>query len=230
MARAEGFESVTLSENPRPPGTATPRPRLVPRPQGAADAEDPVRPTMMRARSGDVDAFRELVETFQTKILRLMIRVLECDRGTAEDLCQEVFLRVHKGLKGFDGNARFSTWLHTIAMNVAISEYRRKRALKRSAPTWSLDAPLPGTDDARPDPVGTEVDPGERAHHSEFAAQVRRAVHELPEEFRDAVVLRDMQHLSYEEIAEILRVPAGTVRSRIHRGRVMLQQKLGGFA
>jgi len=186
-------------------------------------------PTMRRAQQGDLDAFRELVETFQNRILRLMIRVLHCDRGTAEDLSQEVFLRVHKGLPTFDGMARFSTWLHTIAMNVAISEYRKRRALKRAVPTWSLDAPFAGSDDARPDPEGREVDPGERAHQGEFLARVREAVKELPEDFRDAVVLRDMQQLSYEEIAEVLQVPAGTVRSRIHRGRVMLQQKLRDF-
>ena len=194
-----------------------------------SDGPDPAKDAMLRAQRGDRDAFRELVETFQTKVFRLMIRVLNCDRGTAEDLCQEVFLRVHKGLASFDGKARFGTWLHTIAMNVAISEYRHRRAQKRDRRTWSLDAPLPGTDDMHAEPQGREVDPGERAHHQEFMIQVRVAVQELPDEFRDAVLLRDMQDLSYEDIGEIMGVPPGTVRSRIHRGRLILQEKLKEF-
>lgn len=213
-------------------GTASKGPRLraADGPEGSGPGgPDPVGPVMRRAQQGDLEAFRELVETFQDRILRMMIRVLRCDRGIAEDLTQEVFLRVHKGLPSFDGQAWFSTWLRTIAMNVAISEYRKRRALKRRTPTWSLDAPMPGTDRSSPDPAGHEVDPGERAHQFEFAAKVREAVRELPEDFRHAVVLRDMEQMSYEEIGEALGIPAGTVRSRIHRGRVMLQQKLQGF-
>jgi RNA polymerase sigma-70 factor (ECF subfamily) len=140
-----------------------------------------------------------------------------------------VFLRVHKGLPAFDGQARFTTWLCTIAMNVAISEYRSRRAQKRARPTQSIDAPFAGTDDLFLDPRSREVDPAERADQKEFAVRVRQCVSQLPEEFRDAVVLRDLEDLSYEEIAAILRVPPGTVRSRIHRGRALLQQMLRGF-
>ena len=114
-------------------------------------------------------------------------------------------------------------------MNVAISEYRKRRAQKRARPTWSLDVPLDGTEDLRIEPTGQEVEPGERAHQREFLARVRECVQELPPEFRQAVILRDMEGLSYEEVAEVLEVPAGTVRSRIHRGRLILQQKLKGF-
>lgn len=195
----------------------------------AGPAGDPARPAMLRAQQGDLDAFRTLIEMFQDRVFRLVISVLRCDRATAEDMCQEVFLRVHRGLPSFDGQARFSTWLHTIAMNVAISEYRRRKAQKRDRRTLSLDAPVAGTDDLHLEPPGREVDPGERAHHQEFAAKVRECVHELPEEFRAAVVLRDMQGLSYEEVGDVLGVPAGTVRSRIHRGRLLLQEMLREF-
>jgi RNA polymerase sigma-70 factor (ECF subfamily) len=147
----------------------------------------------------------------------------------AEDLSQEVFLRVHKGLPTFDGQVRFLTWLHTIAMNVAISEYRRRRAKKRDRRTLSIDAPLQGTDDLYITPAGREVDPGEKAHQHEFLARVRECVHSLPDEFREAVVLRDMESLSYEEIATVLGLPIGTVRSRIHRGRLQLQVMLREF-
>ena len=76
---------------------------------------------MLRAQAGDPSAFRGLVEMFQDRVMRLMVSVLRCDRAMAEDLTQEVFLRVHKGLSGFDGQVRFHTWMHTIATNVAIS-------------------------------------------------------------------------------------------------------------
>ncbi len=184
---------------------------------------------MLRARAGDVDAFRTLVEMFQDRVMRVMLSVLHCDRASGEDLCQEVFLRVHKGLPSFDGGVRFVAWLHTIAMNVAISEYRRRRASKRDRRTVSIDAPLPGTEDLHMTPPGREADPGERAHQLEFLARVRACVQELPDEFRAAVVLRDMEALSYEEIAVALELPIGTVRSRIHRGRLLLQDMLRGF-
>jgi RNA polymerase sigma-70 factor (ECF subfamily) len=169
------------------------------------------------------------VEMFSDRVMRVMTNVLHCDRGIAEDLAQEVFLRVHKGLPGFDGAVRFVSWLHAIAMNVAISEYRRRRSQKRARRTLSIDAPVAGTDDLYLTPPGRELEPGERAHQQEFLARVRECVRELPDEFRDCVVLRDMESLSYEEIAAALGLPAGTVRSRIHRGRLLLQEMLREF-
>ena len=195
---------------------------------GTAES-DPAREPMQAAQRGDMDAFRTLLEMFQDRVMRVMTSVLRCDRAIAEDLSQEVFLRVHKGLPAFDGQVRFVTWLHTIAMNVAISEYRRRRAKKRDRRTLSIDVPLQGTDDLYITPAGREQDPGERAHQHEFLARVRQCVGNLPEEFRDAVVLRDMESLSYEEIASVLDLPIGTVRSRIHRGRLQLQGMLKEF-
>ena len=229
---------MTLQKKPDLQGTPGQGPRLLAasRPERHAEAapdgsqdEDPARPAMLRAQQGDLDAFRSLIEMFQDRVFRIVISVLHCDRATAEDLSQEVFLRVHKGLPSFDGQARFSTWLHTIAMNVAISEYRKRRAMKRDRRTLSLDAPQPGTDDLYLDPKGREQDPGERADQRDFVGKVRQALRQLPEEFQGAVMLRDMEGLSYEEIAAILGVPPGTVRSRIHRGRLLLQEMLEEF-
>lgn len=184
-----------------------------------------------RAREGCEDAFRELVELHQDRIFRLAMRVLRCDPATAEDLCQEVFLRAYRGLPRFDGAVRFGIWLHKIAMNACISEYRRNRTLKRgSRRTLSIDAPLQNEEELHIEPPSREVDPGARADQREFVDRVRLAVSDLPEEFRHAVLLRDMQGLSYEEIGEVLGVPPGTVRSRIHRGRQMLQEILQEFA
>ena len=88
---------------------------------------------------------------------------------------------------------------------------------------------MQGNDELSIDPPTPVRGPGEHAHHREFIEHVHVAMQELPDEFRDAVLLRDMQELSYEQISEVLSVPAGTVRSRIHRGRLILQEKLKGF-
>ncbi|MBL8752416.1 MAG: sigma-70 family RNA polymerase sigma factor [Planctomycetes bacterium] len=232
---------MTAEKKPLAEGTPRPVQRLVlgSQPIGrpplgksseAPDEVDLAREPMLRARQGDPDAFRVLVEMFQDRVMRVMTSVLHCDRALAEDLAQEVFLRVYKGLPEFDGEGRFVAWLHTIAMNVAISEYRKRRTMKRDRRTLSIDAPIAGTDDLYVTPAGREVDPGEQAHQHEFLAKVRACVQQLPDEFRAAVVLRDMESLSYEEIAEALELPIGTVRSRIHRGRLLLQAMLQGFS
>ena len=226
---------MSLNEKSEPQGTLSARPRLWSSsradPSGKAQEPDAsaLQAAMVRAQRGDQEAFRTLVEQCQDKVFRLVIRVLHCDRGTAEDLAQEVFLRVYRGLNRFDGRAQFTTWLHTIAMNVCISEYRKRHALKRDRRTLSLHAPVAGQEELGIDPPAPALGPGESAHHREFLERVREAVGELPDEFRDAVLLRDMQDLSYEQISEILGVPPGTVRSRIHRGRLILQEKLKGF-
>ncbi|MCA8954755.1 MAG: sigma-70 family RNA polymerase sigma factor [Planctomycetes bacterium] len=169
------------------------------------------------------------METHQDRVFGLVIRVLGCDRHTAADLCQEVFLRAFRAIGSFDGRALFSTWLHKITMNLCISEYRRRKAMKRDRATLSLDAPVPGSDDLTLDPPSREHDPLSRLHHGDIRTAVHTAMQRLPEDFRQCVVLRDMQDLSYEEIAEVLDLPAGTVRSRIHRGRLLLQRMLKEF-
>lgn len=222
-----------LHEKPKPQGTLPGRHR----PWAGLEA-GPVAPPadtgpsqeelaiLERAQTGDRDAFAVLVELHQQRVFRLVIRLLRCDRETAADMAQEVFLRAFRGLQGFDGRARFSTWLHTIAMNVVVSEVRRRRAMKRDRWTFSIDAPIRGSDDLRIEPEASGPAPDDRAYHGEIAAAVRSAVDQLPDEFREAVLLRDLQDLSYEEIGQVLRLPPGTVRSRIHRGRLLLQQKL----
>ncbi|MFM1873619.1 MAG: polymerase sigma factor SigW [Planctomycetota bacterium] len=197
---------------------------------GGDAADDPARAAMLAAQRGDLTAFGRLVAMFTDRVMRVMTSMLRCDRATAEDLCQEVFLRVYRGLPSFDGGVRFAVWMHKIARNVAIGEYRKRRAQKRGKTTVSLDAPLPGSDDLHLNPAGREVDPATQVQHGEFLAKVRSCVAALPDEFREPVVLRDLEDLSYDEIAEVLDLPPGTVRSRIHRGRLLLQQMLQEFA
>lgn len=231
-------DSVALDDTQEAvPGTAASRPRPLPpipdQMSGDASARehDPEEAAVVRrAQDGDGDAFRVLVERYQDHVFRLAMRILKCDRSQAEDLCQEIFMRAWRGLPRFDLGVRFPVWLHTIAMNTTITEYRSRRTIKRGRHREvSIDAPLAGTDDLYLQPPSREVDPAARADQSEFAAAAREAMQRLPDEFRDAVVLRDQQGLGYEEIAEVLGIPKGTVRSRIHRGRVLLQEMLEGF-
>jgi RNA polymerase sigma-70 factor (ECF subfamily) len=184
---------------------------------------------LRRAQQGDQDACTWLMETHQKRVFNLVIRMLGCDRHTAADISQDVFLRAFRSIQSFDGQALFSTWLHKITMNLCISEYRRRRALKRDRPTLSIDAPLAGTDDLYIDPPARDRDPADQVHHRDIRSAVRAAIARLPEEFRECVLLRDMQGLSYEEIADVLDLPPGTVRSRIHRGRLLLQALLSDY-
>ena len=191
-------------------------------------SEDEVR-LVTAAGQGDREAFRALVESHQDFVLRVVGRMLRCRRELAEDLCQDVFLRAWRALPRFDGVVRFQTWIRKITVNLCITEIRKQRAQKRSsARTLSMDAPPPGAEASERSGIEAVehrpgTDPGDRAHHREFADAVRAALADLPDEFRDAVVLRDLEGMAYEEIGEILGVAPGTVRSRIHRGRVQLQ-------
>lgn len=183
---------------------------------------------VQQAKRGDADAFQKLVEITQNRVARVVRSVVHCDRVAAEDLVQEVFVRVWKALPRFQGESVLA-WIHTVATNVAISEWRQQRAQKRAQRPLSIDAPIAGTDDLRIEPVSRERMPDDLSGQREFAAKVRSLVLDLPEDFRLPLVLRDLEGMSYEEVAMALSLPGGTVRSRIHRARCMLQQMLQGF-
>ncbi len=228
---------MELHEKPDPQGTLPESGRLPSPPAG-----EPARPdddsqrfdqdyteqldALQRAQQGDQDAFRWLLETNERRVFGLVIRMLGCDRHTAADISQEVFLRAFRSIESFDGRALFRTWLHKITMNLCITEYRKRKALKRDRPTFSIDAPVQGYDDFRIDPESHDVDPADSVYHKDVAVAVEAAIQKLPDEFRECVLLRDMQGLSYEEICDVLDLVPGTVRSRIHRGRLILQRLL----
>lgn len=195
-------------------------------------ADDPFRrqclELALRCKGGDMDAFQQLIEATQGRVQRVLKSVIVCDRDILEDMLQEVFLRVWKALPRFEGD-NLIAWIHTVATNVAITELRQRKAQKRAQKTVSIDAPMAGTEDLKLDPASREREPSDLSGQHEFASRVRTAVLELPEEFRLPVVLRDLEGMSYDEVAEALSLPGGTVRSRIHRGRCMLQVMLQGF-
>ncbi len=173
--------------------------------------------------AGRTEAFDGLVRKYQDRILTTIRRIVG-HREDARDLAQEVFLRAFSRLATFRDGARFSTWLYAIALNQARSELRRRKARKNRPPV-SLDAR--GRDGERtPEPADAADPPGEELGRRELHRLALRAIERLPAAAREVVVLRDMQGLSYEEIAEITGVPVGTVRSRLHRAREALRREL----
>lgn len=170
-----------------------------------------------RLRAGDRQAFEELVRTQQHRVYGLALRMLG-NAAEAEDVAQEAFLRAHRGLAQFRGDARLSTWLYAIVSRLCLN--RLAGSERRHA--HHGDETLERLADARPGPdLALERGELEEALH--------RAIGELPEERRIVVVLRDVEGLAYEEIAEVLDLPVGTVRSRLHRARLDLKEKLERF-
>ncbi|MBI5710975.1 MAG: sigma-70 family RNA polymerase sigma factor [Candidatus Eisenbacteria bacterium] len=177
---------------------------------------------MAQVAEDDERAFTELVRRFQGRVINLVSRVLN-DRECADDLAQEVFVRVFVHRRNYRRGSKFSTWLFTIAANLAKNEIRR-RVRRRN--WFSLDA----LQEMLKDSVIQLADPTESRESAlereQLQAAVGLAIATVPEKYRLALVLRDIEGLPYEEIALVLNIPGGTVRSRINRARSMLKRKL----
>ena len=169
---------------------------------------------MLRHRYGDPRAFEELYGEFSSLVYSLSLR-MSGSPERAQDLSQEVFLRIHKSLARFKGKSTLKTWIYRITLNHCRSKLGRKRY-----PTDSLDEP-----EAR-EVVEERRGPEDRALAQDAKRTVEKALTLIDPSFREAVVLRDIEELSYQEISEVLSVKIGTVRSRISRGRAQLKLKL----
>jgi RNA polymerase sigma-70 factor (ECF subfamily) len=177
---------------------------------------------MARVAEEDERAFAELVRRYQGRLTNLISRLLN-DREASDDLAQEVFVRVYVHRRNYRRGSKLSTWLFTIAANLAKNEIRR-RVRRRN--WFSLDALTEVFRDSAI-VLADKREGSERAMEREQLQEaVGRAIATVPETYRVALVLRDIEGLAYEEIAEVLGVPGGTVRSRINRARVMLKRKL----
>lgn len=176
-----------------------------------------------RAQAGERQAFRDLVEAHADRIFNYLYHLLG-DREEAEDLAQETFLRAWQSLERFRGGAAFSTWLYRIATNLAVDAVRRRR---RRCPAESLDAPVETEDgEIRREVVGRVAGPDEELVREELQRAVWASIRELPPKLQPVLVLYDFQQLSYEEIARILRIPLGTVKSRLFHARQQLKRIL----
>ena len=177
---------------------------------------------MVRVAEEDERAFAELVRRYQGRLTNLISRLLN-DREASDDLAQEVFVRVYVHRRNYRHGSKLSTWLFTIAANLAKNEIRR-RVRRRN--WFSLDALQEVFRDSAL-VFADKREGSERAlEREQLQDAVGRAIATVPETYRVALVLRDIEGMAYEEIAQVLGVPGGTVRSRINRARSMLKRKL----
>ncbi|MEO8000246.1 MAG: RNA polymerase sigma factor RpoE [Arenimonas sp.] len=174
-----------------------------------------------RVQSGDKTAFDVLVRKYQHRIGAVIGRFVH-DYAESQDIAQETFIRAYRALNNFRGDAQFYTWLYRIAVNTAKNHLV---SMKRRPPTSDVDA-----DDAEHFDGAYRMHDSDTPEHEllreEIARTVSEVVAELPEELRQAITLREMEGLSYEEISETMDCPIGTVRSRIFRAREAIDLRL----
>jgi RNA polymerase sigma-70 factor, ECF subfamily len=178
-----------------------------------------------RAKRGDVSAFEMLVVKYQRRIERLVGRMVR-DVDLVQDIAQESFIRAYRALPQFRGESAFYTWLYRIAVNTA-----KKALVDKKRDPLVLESALVSTDDGEePSRVENELSDGETPEavlaSKEIAATVNAAIDALSEDLRQAIVLREIEGLSYEEIADVMNCPIGTVRSRIFRAREAIANRL----
>jgi RNA polymerase sigma-70 factor (ECF subfamily) len=177
---------------------------------------------MARVAEEDERAFVELVRRYQGRLTNLVSRLLN-DRECADDLAQEVFVRVYVHRRNYRRGSKLSTWLFTIAANLAKNEIRR-RVRRRN--WFSLDALQEVLKDSATVLADRTEGRETTLEREQLQAAVGQAIATVPEKYRLALVLRDIEDMAYEEIAQVLGIPGGTVRSRINRARSMLKRKL----
>ena len=171
-------------------------------------------------QSGDINAYNELVERYKERLFNFVLRYFN-NKEQAEDVVQDTLIKLYTHASYYKNVAKFSTWIFTIAKNNALTELRKNKR-KRTESLW--------TEDGNPLDINSKEQSLDQKTHNEFAInQLNRFLDEIPENFRMAVVLRDFQELSYDEISKILEIPIGTIKSRINRGRIQLAEKMKHF-
>ena len=174
--------------------------------------------------NGDQNAFAEIVEIYQDKLYRVCFRMLG-NKHEAEDIAQEAFVRAFVNIHTFDSNRKFSTWLYRIGTNLCIDRIRKKK------PDYYLDADIAGTDGLNmySQIASTTELPEEEVLKMEMQERVQYEITRLPDKYRAVIILKYMEDLPLQEISEILDMPLGTVKTRIHRGREALRKQLSNM-
>jgi RNA polymerase sigma-70 factor (ECF subfamily) len=185
--------------------------------------QDPDAALMLRVKQGDMTAFEDLVEKYKQPVINLVYRMLS-DASEAEDLAQHAFLQVFKSAERYRVEAKFSTWLYTIARNLCLNEIRRRSR----HPADSLDITHPDNEDQ---PLRQYEDvknfsPPDLLLQGELSRKIEQALAELPENQRTAILMYREDEMSYEDIAQVLGCSLSATKSLIHRGRETLKQKL----
>jgi RNA polymerase sigma-70 factor (ECF subfamily) len=161
-----------------------------------------------KAQGGDVKAFEDLVRLYQDKIFNIVVYRVK-DRALAEDITQEIFIRVFKNINKFSFKSNFYTWLYTVANNVIKDSYKKYRSITESLPAEFVPE--------------TSIEISEEIKREEIKRVVQEAIFQLSADFQLVLILADMEGLDYKEISQIIKAPTGTVKSRLHRAREMLK-------
>ncbi|RHW34804.1 RNA polymerase sigma factor SigW [Neobacillus notoginsengisoli] len=180
-----------------------------------------VKKRIKQIKKGDQDAFAEIVELYKDKLFQLGYRMLG-NRHEAEDIAQEAFIRAYVNIDSFKQEYKFSTWLYRIATNLCIDRIRKKK------PDYYLDAEVAGTEGLTLySRISSDMPlPEKEVEMMELHETIQGEILKLPEKYRSVIVLRYIEELSLNEISEILGLPLGTVKTRIHRGREALRKQL----
>lgn len=177
---------------------------------------------VVQAKQGNMQALEELLQRHEKIVYHIVLRTMGAGEDV-KDLSQEVLLKAYRSLAKFDGKSAFSTWLYRIAVNTCIDEMRKRKGKQ----TYSLDAELEQEDGNYhkqfADPADT---PEQSLIRQELRQEVVTALEKLSPEHKTALVLREMQGFSYEEISEITQTPLGTVKSRISRAKIQLKEEI----
>lgn len=175
-----------------------------------------------RCCTGDAAAFETLISSYQKKVYNIAYRMLG-NIDDASEIAQEVFIKVFKSIRQFKGEAAFSTWVYKITVNMCLDELRKR---KKSRAVYIDEAVRLEDGEVEKQIPGELPGPEEMAEKNELRKIVENAIRRLDEKHRCVIVLRDIQGMSYEEIAQILNCPSGTIKSRINRARAALKDML----
>ncbi len=179
---------------------------------------------MEQLQDGVVQAFDVIVHRFKDRLHNFLYRYTH-NHEDCEDLVQETFLRVYRSRYSYQRIAKLSTWIYTIALNLAKSMYKKKQRMS----LISIHADESDPDDREFEITDTVILQDEELHQKNSVQELEKALMQLNDDFREVIVLRDIQQLTYEEIAEITGTAMGTVKSRINRARIQLQEIIGDY-
>ncbi len=179
------------------------------RPEGQTRSSD--KELMERFLRGEVEGFNLLVKNYKVRLFSLLYRLVG-NKEEAEDILQETFLRVYRQKESYDFNYSFSTWIYTIALNLCRNLYKRKKKVKFLGMDSLVNHPDPNSEN--------------HGNRNRLSSILEGAISSLPFKYRTVFLLRDIDQLSYEEVASTLSLPLGTVKSRVNRARRILQKKL----
>lgn len=172
-----------------------------------------------RCQAGDISAWETIVTTYSKRIFNLAYR-FTFSKEAAEDLTQEVFIRIYRAIEQYDSSqGEFSNWLMKIARNLIIDDYRRRQRTPQDHEAESVEEYIFHLRSIQHSQQ-TEIE------RQDFMKQVEKAIKKLPPDLRICIILRDIEELSYQEIVDLLKIPEGTVKSRINRGRIELAKTL----